>query len=317
MSEPIDLHDPWLVAVWPGMGSVALGAGNYLIEQLSAQWLTELDVQDLFEIQHVEVDKGLSSAGKLPRCMFFFWQDPAGKHDLLIFIGEAQPASGGLSLCEKVLDFAARHGVKRFYTFAAMSTQLHPSGEPRVFGAATARKLLAPLRRRKVEILASGQIGGLNGVLLAAGARRKVDGVCLLGEMPYFAAGVPNPKASQAVLEVFCDVAGIDLDFTSLAQQAEEVNRRLTELLNKANRAAGQPTEDAEDFTVPSFADDDEAQTKGEPDLDAQVRQRIDNLFNQARRDRGKALQLKQELDRLGLFKCFEDRFLDLFRKTE
>jgi hypothetical protein len=45
--------------------------------------------------------------------------------------------------------------------------------------------------------------------------------------------------------------------------------------------------------------------------------QRIDKLFEQAAKDRAKAFELKQELDRLGVFKEYEDRFLDLFKKTE
>jgi hypothetical protein len=43
-------------------------------------------------------------------------------------------------------------------------------------------------------------------------------------------------------------------------------------------------------------------------------KQRIEGLFEQARKDRSKAFELKQELDRLGVFKEYEDRFLDLFR---
>jgi len=43
--------------------------------------------------------------------------------------------------------------------------------------------------------------------------------------------------------------------------------------------------------------------------------QRIEGLFEQAGKDRSKAFELKQELDRLGVFKEHEDRFLDLFKK--
>jgi hypothetical protein len=35
-----------------------------------------------------------------------------------------------------------------------------------------------------------------------------------------------------------------------------------------------------------------------------------------AAKDRSKAFELKQELDRLGVFKEYEDRFLDLFKKS-
>jgi hypothetical protein len=53
-----------------------------------------------------------------------------------------------------------------------------------------------------------------------------------------------------------------------------------------------------------------------EEKLSAVSAQRIEDLFQQAARDRSKAFELKQELDRLGVFKDYEDRFLDLFKKS-
>jgi len=43
----------------------------------------------------------------------------------------------------------------------------------------------------------------------------------------------------------------------------------------------------------------------------------IESLFELAATDRSKAFELKRELDRNALFKEYEDRFLDLFRKAE
>jgi hypothetical protein len=43
-------------------------------------------------------------------------------------------------------------------------------------------------------------------------------------------------------------------------------------------------------------------------------RQRIDLMFDNAAHDRSRAYELKQELDRLGVFPQYEDRFLDLFK---
>jgi hypothetical protein len=48
--------------------------------------------------------------------------------------------------------------------------------------------------------------------------------------------------------------------------------------------------------------------------LAAGDRRRIETLFSEAERDRSRALALKAELDRLGVFERYEDRFLDLFR---
>ena len=57
--------------------------------------------------------------------------------------------------------------------------------------------------------------------------------------------------------------------------------------------------------------DGDEA----EPGLAARDRRQIEDLFRRAEQDRSGALELKAELDRLGVFKEFEDRFLDLFKQ--
>jgi len=44
---------PWLVAVWPGMGNVALGAGYYLLSKLSMQGVAEFEANDLFDVDYV------------------------------------------------------------------------------------------------------------------------------------------------------------------------------------------------------------------------------------------------------------------------
>jgi proteasome assembly chaperone (PAC2) family protein len=318
MADPDKLNNPILVAVWPGMGSVALNAGVYLVEKLGADLVGELPPDDLFEVQQVDVEGGLAKPARLPRSMFFEWRDPRARRDVLIFVGEAQPSHGGYRLCQALLEYAADRGVKRFFTFAAIATQLHPSTPPRVFGAATQNDELVELRQRKVEILKEGEISGLNGVLLAAGAARKLAGICLLGEMPFFAARIPNPGASQAVLEVFCPMIDLELDMADLHEKSEQAQVALLHLLEQLKEAShrhGAPSETGEEesFALPDRAPEEAA----EPAIDEAARRKIETLFEQASQDRAKAVELKALLDRHGVFDRYEDRFLDLFRKAE
>lgn len=325
MAEGNELRDPWLVAVWPGMGHVALLAGTYLVQQLEAQPVAELSAKEFFEVQDVEVKNGLAAPAKLPQSVFFEYRDPRGQRDLLIFVGQAQPSSGGYVLCQKIVEYAVQRGVKRFFTFAAMATQLELGTKPKVFAAATSAPTLRAVRRAKAEVLAEGQISGLNGVLLAAGAERGLQGTCLLGELPFFAVTVPNPRAARAVLEVFSDVSRLELDFTDLDRQAKQIEQELKQLLERmrraANEAAGEPGEEWKEDTDDEDDDGGDSTPSGEeasePSLDARTLRRIERLFERASQDRSKALELKQELDRLGVFSQYEDRFLDLFRKAE
>ena len=318
MSE--SLERPWLIAVWPGMGNVALTGGTYLLQQLTPDHVADLPAHDVFDVERIEVKDGIAKPGRLPRNMFFAFKDPQGRRDLLIFIGESQPSTGGYGFCHRILDYALEYGVERVVTFAAMATQMQPGTTPRVFGAATNAALLERFKEREVEVLTEGEISGLNGVLLGVAAERGIEAGCLLGELPYFAVGMPNPGASQAVLEVFASLASLDIDFAELSRQAETVDQRLQELVERMGRDQGDDEEGEESgFSVSGPLEGEEGETaeEVEPELDAETEKRIETLFEQARRDRAQAAALKRELDRLGVFRRYEDRFLDLFKRGE
>jgi proteasome assembly chaperone (PAC2) family protein len=318
MAEKIQLNNPWLVAVWPGMGHVALNAGVYLLAKLGMTAVAEYEASDLFDIDHVEVKDGIIQPPRRPRNRFFVWADPNHKHDLVVFLGEAQPPIGKWPFCRQLVTFAKQLGVTRVFTFAAMATQMRLEAAPRVFAAATNAENLDELKRLELTVLEGGNIGGLNGVLLGAADEAGLPGACLLGEMPHVFAQFPFPKASLAILESFAVLTGIDLDMAEMARQAEAADQQLGELLARVERSMGEGDDEDED-------EDEEAedeigyQTEPAPE-ERGVRpsdvERIEALFDRAERDRSKAFELKAELDRLGVFKNYEDRFLDLFKKS-
>ena len=309
MAELQKPTNPWLVAVWPGMGNVALSAGYYLMAKLGMHGLAELSSVELFEMEHVEVKHGLIRPGKLPKSRFFLWSDPNGQRDIVVFIGEAQPPMGKYAFCNRLIEFAKRIGAERVFTFAAMATRMHPDRQSRVFGAAIDEASLEDLRRCDLEVLQDGHIAGLNGVLLGVAAEHSLSGACLLGELPHIFAQLPYPKAALAVLRTFAELANIEIDFAELEDQAAAVDEKLGEVLARVQ----------ETFEDSPFAPEDEEGFRAEPfdegRLSKEEEQRIESLFQEAAGDRQKAYELKRELDRLDVFQDYEDRFLDLFSK--
>lgn len=311
MAEKPKLLHPRLVAVWPGMGQVALNAGYYLLARLDMDVIAEFQSSELFDVDHVEVKAGIIQSGRRPRSRFFVWRDPAQQHDLVVFLGEAQPPIGKYAFCRQLMAYALELGVERVFTFAAMATQMHPLHRSRVFAAATDAEGLGELKRLELEVLEDGHIAGLNGVLLGAAAEMGLRGACLLGEMPHLFSALPCPKASLAILEAFTTITGIDLDFAELAEQARVTEQQLGELLARVEQEyGGQFPGEEEGSSV-------EAMVTEEERLGPAERQRIERLFAQAAQDRARAFELKQELDRLGAFKEYEDRFLDLFKRSD
>lgn len=312
MSRVPKLNHPWLVAVWPGMGHVALSAGYYLLAKLGMHELAEFTAAGLFDVDQIEVKQGRIQPTQRPRSRFYVWQAPQGQRDIVVFIGEAQPPIGKYPFCESLIDYARDLGVEQIFTFAAMATHMHPEHDSRVFGAATHDENLLSLKAPEwhIELLEEGHIGGLNGVVLGVAADKGMPGVCLLGEMPHVFTQLPFPKASLAVLKVFAEMADIQLDFSELEEQADDVERRLGEFLAKLERQFGDREKSSdvpEEFTAP-----EEEESMSEADRD-----RIDSLFRAAQQDRSKAYELKKVLDGLGVFSEFEDRFLDLFKEQK
>lgn len=308
MATEEKLHDPWLLAVWPGMGGVAISAGYYLMAKLGMHLLIEFPASDFFDLEQIEVKDGLILSKRLPRSRLFLWNDPSQKHDLIVFIGEAQPPAKGGAFSRTLIQQAKALGVRQVFTFAAMATQMRPKHQSRVFGAAIDRETLDLFKQLDMEILESGTISGLNGVLLGMAAASGLKGGCLLGEIPHVFSQIPFPKASLAVLEFFSVMAELELDLTELRAHARTVERTLEDFLSRMEQAA-------QEMEPESHAPEEEEPLDEKPGANSKDQQRIEQLFEQARGDRSRAYELKQELDRLGLFHEFEDRFLDLFKE--
>src|SRR5207302_1215882 len=111
-------------------------------------------------------------------------------------------------------------------------------------------------------------------------------------------------------LRAFSKISGVTIDLAELEEQANMVERGLNELLERATKQAGGSEEEPPNIPEPSTEPEQEQPS-------ASAMSRIEELFRRARTDKSQAVKLKSELDRLGLFKQFEDRFLDLFKKDE
>ncbi|MEY3457467.1 MAG: hypothetical protein RL215_624 [Planctomycetota bacterium] len=309
MTDLRNLNSPWLLSVWPGMGHVAMGAGYYLIARLRMTLLAELATRDFFDPEQVDVCSGLVLPPQPPRSRLFLREDPAGQHDLLVLLSEAQPPNGRWDFCRRVLDFAKRLGVVRILTLAAVASDMDPEAEPRVFGIATDETGLRELQELGVAALEDGRISGLNGLVLAAAADAGLSGVGLLGEIPRVFSQFPFPAASLATLKILAALSHLDVDLTELQNQAETVQSQLGSLLlNLRQQLVDEEPETTDDELSPSHR-------SNSPRLSGEQTRAIEQLFEQARIDRSQAFELKNQLDQLGVFTAYEDRFLDLFRE--
>ena len=307
-----ELREPTLVAAWPGMGHVGIGAVSYLKEVLGAKEIYHLDLPELFDLPGVFVDKGLAHLPRFPESKFYYWKNENADTDLVIFLGESQPSRKGYEYACKVLDIAEELNVKRVYTCAAAPAGIRHEQRPRVLAVANDSDLLGFLRKFDVTLMGDGSISGMNGLLPGAAAERNIGGICLLGQLPFYTVAIPNPRSSRAILEVLCKMLDITIDMTGMNELVHEADEEIDQMVRSSEQMEEMMSQMATDSQhLPA-----EMLSKGKSlEDEIWIRRRIDKLFEQTEQDKSKAHELKSELDKWDLFKEYEDRFLGLFKK--
>jgi proteasome assembly chaperone (PAC2) family protein len=222
-----------MLASWPGIGDVSLTAAKYLVDKLNAEEIGEIEPLDFFEPTGVTVRDNLVNSPRFPENKFYYWRSARAGQSLVIFIGEEQPGFKGYELVNCVLDVAQRLKVARVYSCAAAVTRIHHSEEAKVWGAATAPKLVDELNKHNVILRGNLRIAGLNGLILGMAKERGMEGLCLLGEVPAYATQIANPRASLAVLSILVKMLGITIDLAELKHLSEQADEEMDRIAKR------------------------------------------------------------------------------------
>jgi uncharacterized protein len=230
--EP-ELQKPVLIASWPGIANVGLLAVETLKDLVHGEEFAEIEPMEFFYPKRLVIHDGEMRSLEFPASKFYFRR--LKERDLILFLGEEQPAEGertyaegskAFKMANMVMDVAERFGCQRVYTSGAAVSAIHHTHRSRVWAVPNTRRMLAETERYDNTVIMSqvegrggqGAITGLNGLLLGVAHSRGLDGVCLMGEIPVYLQGfpMPYPKATKSVLEVLTGALGITVDLRGL-----------------------------------------------------------------------------------------------------
>jgi proteasome assembly chaperone (PAC2) family protein len=291
------------------MGQVGLGACDYLRRKLNASPFAQIDVSAYHKPDALTVENGLGRMPDPPKQDLYYSSEPP----LFIFEGDTQLAGdSGFRLAAELLDLVLRHGTETVFTGAAYAMPVSFRQRPEIYGASTDENLRANFASLGVKPLKEGNISGLNGLLLGLAAQRDMPAACLLATMPHYAIEAPNPKASRALIQVFQRILNTSVNMDEIDEAVREADQMFKDFEAKVNEAIQQLKDNLGARTEGREGEGQEPEERPEP---PDLMERVEKLFEEARSDREKAVLLKQELDRWGLFHLYEDRFLDLFER--
>jgi hypothetical protein len=223
-----------MLAAWPGISNVAMIVATYLARKLEFKDLAEVRAPYFFDPIGVLVKDSVVEAPQFPQNRFYYWKNKAGKNDIILFIGEAQPSAKGYELAHCVLDVGLRFHASRVFTCAAALTRIHHTEQPRVWGVGTNQAVAKQLAGQNLVQGGNIHISGLNGMLLGVAKERDIDGICLLGEVPAYTPRLQNPMAALAIVNVLKEMLAIEINTDELAQYASEAKEQIKQVAAEA-----------------------------------------------------------------------------------
>ncbi len=295
-----------MLAGWPGMGSVGIGAIDYIRRKLDAVAFAEIDMQSHFTPEAMIVEDGIAAFPDPPAHIFYVVEE----HDLIIFQSEAQIGGvPGDELLEKVLNVGQQVGIDTVLTGAAYLTQASHKEDAQVLGVANNTEFRDLLASHGIEILKEGMVSGLNGLLLGFAQKRELNAACFLGTMPQYAAPIPNPKASKEIVLALAHILNFSLDMSEIDDAAEKMEGTMEDIEMQIQKTFSHMDDIPEnEFPGGKIEEDKVPQS---------VMKRIEKMFREVKKTdqfQKKANELKAELDRWNLYPFYEDRFLNLFK---
>jgi uncharacterized protein len=220
----VTAKDPVLIEGLPGLGLVGKIAIRYLIKNLKAKKIAHL-YSPHFPYFVLVNKKGNV---RLLRGAFYYWPNPKGPHDIILFTGDSQSQTieGQYEIADSMIDFSKKHGVKTIATIGGY--RMEAKEKPRVFVASTSKEILDKTMAAGAVLSSSGSpIVGTAGLILGLSRFKKIEALCLLGETRGY---LPDPQAAKSVLEILKTVFEFDVDFKPLDDDIAQAEKMVSQL---------------------------------------------------------------------------------------
>lgn len=304
---------------------------SYLVNELHPDIYAEVDLQEYIVPHNVLVENGIIySVPNIKEKIYYLRGNY--QHDFLFYYSDFTPASENQTkFCNDFVSFINQLQVTSIITFSGIpSNNLH-TDTPKCYIASTTStsKLFAPTKNTLPK-LSFGTIEGLNGVILSIAKDYDIDGFCILCEVPFYTVEMTNPQCAKQILIFLETVFGFSINYNKVYNDIKLMDENLKKIFFDVNEKAQQLFLQFQQSLQDKFVKKklnfenydtgitfEELKKRIKFSLPESAKNKINELFKLAAQNIEYAKQLKEELDRWGVYKEYEDKFLSLFLKNK
>lgn len=229
--------NPILIEGLPGIGNVGRVAVFYLIDKLKAKKFGEIISPYFLPLVVVNPNSEI----QLLKMELYYYK--AKKRDLIFLVGDLQPVEYGgyYKICEKILDFCEKYGIKEILTLGGFGIGIEKT-KPRVLGAVIHEDDLKKYQSAGVYFQRENPIGsifGISGLLLGLAKKRGIRGCAMLGETIGYPI-ITDPKAAEEIIKILMKMFDLKVDLKDLDKSVKQLENFLKVIEEKTKQLTQQ-----------------------------------------------------------------------------
>ena len=228
-----DVDQPILIAAfdgWNDAGDAASTAVRTLVDSSGAVALAEIDPEPFTDFAtvrpHIRLDAARQRSIVWPTVGI--WGATTPGTDVILILGP-EPALRWRSFCEQIVGVANRFSARMAFTLGALLADVPHTRRTQIIATATDADLIDrfDLERSRYE----GPTG-IVGVLHDALSRNGFPTASLWAAVPGYAAQLPSPRATFALLERACTMMGTPAPVASVAAEIADYDAKVAALIS-------------------------------------------------------------------------------------
>ncbi|HEY2332488.1 MAG TPA: PAC2 family protein [Acidimicrobiales bacterium] len=217
--------DGWLDAGFAGAGAIA-----HLLEALDTTVVAEFDTEALLDFRArrpvAHLVEGVNQGLTWPILELRHGRDLDGRSVLLLH--GAEPDVRWREFVDEVCSLALQLGTRLVVIMAGYPAPVPHTRPTRLSASASNATLIDAVGGNRATVDVAS---GVTSVLEHRFGELSVDAITLWAQVPHYAAAMPSPPSSLALLEQVERLAGVRLDTDRFATAAAELRARLDDLV--------------------------------------------------------------------------------------
>lgn len=316
------LKQPIIFYSWPSIGMLGNYIINYLVSQLKTSVFAEIEFEEYMSVNSSIVEDGVIYPPLYtPDKILYLKQKQS---DFLFISASFEPSLIYYSkFTNEILNFFQQLQPSMIITFSALPSYVIHTDIPKLYIAKTSSDIEI---FDDLENLKFGVVDGINGSILALAKNFDIKGVCIFSEIPFYAVEISNPQAALYIIKALKNEFYFNIDFTKIYEDIrifdEKIKKVFKDIENKTKNFFKQISKEEQPKTEtknekPSEITFEDLKKQLKFSLPQSAKNKINELFKLASENIEYAKQLKEELDKWGVYEEYEDEFLFLFLKNK